>query len=286
MKIAFVVLHYETNFDTEECIDSILKLKADNEQVSIIVVDNCSPNKKIGELQNKYKKNSNIKFILNEKNEGFARGNNKGFMYAKNEIKPDIIILANNDTLIEDEDFVVNLVHEYKFNKFDVAGPKIISMQDNQNQNPVMRQYYSEKDIYYRINKFNVLLLLSHLNMDVFFQKIFVGLKKIFKRKSDKYNKVTDFQIHGAFMIFGKSYIEQYDGLYDKTFMYGEENILKYICIRDGLVMKYLDSICVYHKEGSSTQNVFGKKKEKRQFYYENNIQGCKSLLNLMRLDK
>ena len=64
--------------------------------------------------------------------------------------------------------------------------------------------------------------------------------------------------------------------------MYGEESILKYIAERDNLKMVYIDRIEMYHKEGSSTNAIYGAGKKKRQFFYKWNIEGCKLLNNLM----
>ena len=62
------------------------------------------------------------------------------------------------------------------------------------------------------------------------------------------------------------NYVKNYDGLYPKTFMYMEEDILKYITKRDHLVMKYFDGAEVFHKEGSSTGKIYGAGRKKEVF--------------------
>ena len=64
--------------------------------------------------------------------------------------------------------------------------------------------------------------------------------------------------------------------------MYGEEFILKYIVERDGMVMDYIDDLEVFHKEGSSTQKIWGKGKKQRQFFYNWSIKSLILLRNIM----
>lgn len=133
-------------------------------------------------------------------------------------------------------------------------------------------------DVKKRMFKFKLLMVLSYFNLDAILQKI---IKKEAKTIETCIQK--DIQLHGACLVFTEQYINDYMGLYDKTFMYGEESILKYIAERDFLSMVYLDKIEVYHKEGSSTNAIYGKGIKKRRFYYKWNIHGCKELVNLMK---
>ena len=110
---AFVVLHYGDATVTMEAIESIRSLDRDGRNVSVIVVDNASPNGTGEQVKKQIDFLPDFYYIHNEENLGFARGNNVGFKYAKNELKADFIILMNNDAVIESGDFfalvVVNL---------------------------------------------------------------------------------------------------------------------------------------------------------------------------------
>jgi GT2 family glycosyltransferase len=70
---------------------------------------------------------SNKKMVLikNEKNFGFAEGNNIGIRYALMSFNPDYILLLNNDTVV-DKFFLKELIIEMEQNeKTGAAGPKI-----------------------------------------------------------------------------------------------------------------------------------------------------------------
>lgn len=275
-EVAIVILHYENLHDTEECLDSVLKYLSDG-RTHIVAVDNGSKNEKLNDLKRKYN-NPKIHFIYNKDNLGFANGNNVGFVYAKHKLKAQIIVLANNDLIFRQEDFIDKLLEAKKNTQFDVAGPRITSLVDGKNQNPVPRIYKDLSAVKNRILKFQALYLLSFIGLDVQLQYKY--------REQNHENSVApdmnDFQLHGACMFFSNRFIEKFDGLCDKTFMYGEESILKYQCDKYNLNLCYLDQLEVFHKEGSTTNKVLGSGAKKRQFYYKNNIKGCKILANMM----
>lgn len=275
-KIVFVVLHYETLDDTKKCIDSLVKYLVDP-RVQVVAVDNGSPNGKLETLAPEYASHGQIHFIYSQENLGFARGNNVGFRFAK-QLGADLIILANNDLVFEQADFVDVLVRRCEETGFDVAGPKILSLADGKNQNPVGVQYHGLGDVNKRIFKDSVLNFLCNFNLDTFVQKFFA--KEI---PEIQYKPGMEFQLHGACMFFANRFVEKYDGLCDRTFMYGEENILKYMTVRDGMNMVYLEDVTVYHKEGSSTGQIYGKGKAKRKFYYKWNLHSAKQLKDMMQ---
>lgn len=280
MHISFVILHYLTIDDTTNCIESIQN-KIDYNNYSIIIVDNGSKNNTGEVLADKYKNKNNIKVILNDVNLGFAKGNNIGFQYAKYELNADFIVMINNDTIIEQKEFCNQILHEYNNTKFDIAGPKIISLIDNQLQNPIRIQFKNITDIKKKLTKFNILLTLNYIGADNTLQLIKNKIKKNSNNNNEK--DLDDYQLHGSALIFSKNYINNYDGLYSETFMYCEEDILKYISVRDRLLMVYLPSIEIYHKEDSATDEVFKKDIIKRRFYYRNSIKSCKILKTLFQ---
>lgn len=274
MHIAFVILHYITIEDTVECVESI-RTNMEYENYSIIIVDNGSPNHSGDILLNKYKDFNNIEVIISEENLGFAKGNNIGFIHAKYNQGADFIVLINNDTIIEQKEFCDKIITTYNKEKFHVLGPDILSLYDKKHQNPVPRIIKNIRDVEKRISKLSILKVLNYFRIDQIVQNI--------KEKIEKKNnvEVEDIQLHGSCLIFSRKYIERYDGLYSKTFMYAEECILKYICCRDNLNMIYVPELQIKHKEDSSTNAYLRKDYLKRRFYYNNTIKSYKLLREL-----
>ena len=280
MNIVYIILHYMGCKDTIECIESIYNLEKFDNNIDIVVVDNNSPDNSYDILQHKYKNRNNFHLLRNDTNLGFAKGNNVGFKYSKENLNPDFIIMLNNDTIIKQSDFNKILIEQYKKYNFDIAGPNIISVKDNKNQNPIPYKIPNKKHISKKIFKNYILYLSSYIKLDVFIKY----LNKIIKINSNK--KYNDYMLHGSCLIFSKKYINNYDGLCDKTFLYCEEDILKYISIRDNLNMKYINNITIFHKEDISTDLVYKNNRKKRTFYYKNTIMSLKILKDLINSNK
>lgn len=278
--VCFLILHYQTIEDTKECINSILSnIKYEN--YNIIVVDNGSPNgtgKKLAEL---YKNNSKIKIIISENNLGFARGNNLGFKFIKNNFNADFIVMINNDTIMQDQNFIKKIIEEYETEPYHILGPKIISLVNQKDQNPMPVTQKSIKEVKRNIFKLRILLLSNYLRLEGFLRKIKKTLIK--KVESDDLNQVNDYMLHGSCLVFSKDYIKKYDGLYDRTFLYGEENILYFISKRDNLKMRYFENAFIYHKEDSATNSVLKEESQKRRFIYKHSLNSLKELYKLMK---
>lgn len=127
--ISFVILHYNTIKETVDCVESIEKL-IDTENYCIVIVDNCSPNNTGVELVNKYKNSDKIDVLLSKENVGFARGNNLGIDYARNELNSKYVCCTNNDTLMIQKNFYHSIEKEYKFSNAAVIGPRVY-LKDN-----------------------------------------------------------------------------------------------------------------------------------------------------------
>lgn len=278
--ISFVILHYNNLRDTKECIQSLEKYLNDK-NVNIVVVDNGSPQEKANVLEKEFS-SSQIHFIYSEKNLGFAKGNNLGFKYAKNKLDSDVIVLTNSDTIYSQENFISRLKKHYE-DGFDVAGPKIVGNNESYkfNQNPLPVHFRNINDLKSRILKLRILYILSFVGLDTVIQNVFS------KKNSSNENKAKnqDFQLHGSCLIFSGKYLARFDGLYSGTFMYGEEDILKYRVQKYNLTMKYFEDIEVLHKGGATTNKQLGNGIKKRQFYYKWNLNSYNKLKKIMEED-
>ena len=281
MKIAFVVLHYNSIEYTKKCVESLVKyLNNPHCQVDIIVIDNGSPEEKLSNDSFEYLQDTgHIKIICSDSNLGFAKGNNLGYEYAKTKIQSDVIVLANNDLVFTQKSFVDELISLYGTTYFDIAGPKIIRERDGFNVNPEPRLLPDEKSVKKRILKDRILNLLSYFfNLDMIVSNK-VGTNPYAKKVDTSKN---DFQLHGACLIFANRYIREQDGLFDKTFLYGEEEILRYLADVNGYKVKYFSTLQVNHVEGGSTEGTYEDNAKKRRFRYSNAITSRKLLLKLM----
>lgn len=286
---SFVILHYNTIDDTVECIESIKKYVG-FPNYHIIVVDNASKNKTGKLLEKKYRADNKITLLLNNENLGFARGNNIGFNYAKYTLKADFIALINNDTFITQNSFISKVIDCFEKYGFHILGPDIISTVDNSHQNPRDESLDSIEHVQQMVQHFRNILLLNYLFLDDVFirvKKFFISTSKLPKSKTSfsvmHDTELLNVKLHGSALIFSKKYIEKYDGLFPKTFMYSEESILYFIAKRDGLTTLYSPEVVIYHKEDSATDSVYKNKLFKRRFYLKNFIKSGNELIKIMK---
>ena len=283
-KFVFVILHYVNIEDTHECIECIKKLSYDNWE--IVLVDNCSPDGSGKKLEEEYKNEKEIHVILNDKNLGFAKGNNKGFIYAKNILKADFICQINNDTLIEDENFIEKIIHYYEKEKYYIAGPDVISLINHNHQNPAIKFQTFKETIKLTIE--NIIRLFGYFSGTIDnIDKTYKNRQKK-KKENKKINtcdenikKVSDYALNGACWIYSPDYINEFNGMYSKTYMYGEELIMFYICKQLELNYAYIENTYIIHKEGSSTKKVFNSK-EKGIFFFSHATKSSFLLLWIM----
>lgn len=277
MKIVFVVLHYKIYSITKECIDYLLKQKY--EDISVIVVDNCSDNGSVEMLKKEY--NDKVYFVDIEDNVGFAKANDLGYQIAKHKYGADCIVIINNDLFIEDKLFCSKLADIYQEDKFDILGPDIIN-NSGKHQNPLSNCVIGESDLNRLIFKTRIKLAL----LPFFY---------CFKRVGDKEIDYNDFTfekqrgvpLHGSCLIFGTSFIRNNEyPFYPETFLYGEEDILYYRSMQSNKKVIFDPSLKVRHIEDASTDSISKNRKEKRSFQLRNSLHSLLILKKLMKKGK
>ncbi len=277
---AFVILHYMAMDDTVECIESIIAHN-DISRIHIIVVDNSSPDGSGALLEEKYRGSSTVTVIESKENLGFARGNNLGFKYAKENFDCRYIILSNNDIVLFEDNMLQKIDREYEKSGFAVLGPMILTKDGKYTSNPQRMKALTKEQAEAMKKDFEGFLLSQKMYVRpcyIMYRKVFLKKKKR-TRICDHYKRYEDVTLHGCFMVFSEKYIDEFDGLDDRTFMYGEEDILHRRLIKNGMKSVYLPDIAVYHKEDVSTDSASGSARKKREFYYKNLIASLEVLI-------
>lgn len=288
---SFVILHYLTIDDTCLCVESIEKY-CSNYNYHIVIVDNGSKNGTGERLVEKYKDSKRIKVIVSEKNLGFANGNNIGFEYSKKHLNADFIILANNDTLLLNSDFCHNVIDEYEKSSFAVMGPKIV-LRDGK-INPIAYPNLDINVVERQLKRYKASLFCDKHILIYSLKKIYQDVKGILRKKNNVENKVVDDKfnvnirhenllLHGCFFVFSRKYIDLFDGLNNKTFLYREEELL-YKRIKDNnLLNVYNPSVVIKHNEDSATNAMNKSSRKKSIFVNENRIKSTEVLLNELK---
>ena len=95
--VCVVILNYNGRQITLNCVESVLKLDYPN--FSVIVVDNASADDSVARFKEAFT-DPRIEILVNDKNEGYAGGNNRGVAKAL-AAGADYIFILNNDTIVE-----------------------------------------------------------------------------------------------------------------------------------------------------------------------------------------
>lgn len=280
--ICFIILHYMVIEETIQCIKNLQNLKCDKK---IIIVDNASTNNSGKKLKEIYSSDNNIDIILNERNVGFAQGNNIGCEFAKNRYNPDFYIVMNNDVEIQQENFIEEIYRIYAEDEFDILSPDIYSTSQNVHQSPKslsrtsLEKAKKLKNKYYIKIKYKTLSKLRCLLKNIKILKKLLYL--INKNNIDYSKKYYDVPLHGACFIFSKKFVQKRKNVFfDKTFMYYESEILDYECNLYGFKEVYDPSIQVLHHQNVSTNNIFKKNVDKALFMSKQNYNSICEFLN------
>lgn len=225
-KIAIVILHFGSKENTLECLESISNLE------TTIVVDNGSAERfKTGKL----------KVIKNEKNLGFAGGNNVGIKYALVD-GADYILILNNDTLV-DKNLILELL------KMADSDPKIGIV--------VPKIYFApgfefHKDRYQEENLGKVIWYAGGI-MD--WENIIGHHRGVDEVDHHQYDKVEETEIAtGCCMLLKKDVFEKV-GLFDeKYFLYYEDADLSLRAIKAGFRIVYAPKAILWHKNAGSAE--------------------------------
>ncbi len=118
-EVSIIILNWNGVRDTLACLKSLKKITYPNYRV--IVIDNGSSGNDAEILKKEY--GDYIHLIANERNYGFAEGNNIGIRYALE--KSNYVLLLNNDTVVHPKflDELVKITEQD--HSIGIAGPKI-----------------------------------------------------------------------------------------------------------------------------------------------------------------
>src|SRR3989344_4022189 len=120
-RVSIIILNWNGVNDTIECLDSLKEITYPNYE--IIIVDNGSKWDDVKILSKKFGKY--IRIIKNDKNYGFAEGNNIAIRKVMEENKSKYVLLLNNDTVV-DKKFLDELVKTGESDeKIGIVGPII-----------------------------------------------------------------------------------------------------------------------------------------------------------------
>jgi GT2 family glycosyltransferase len=218
-KVSIIILNWNGIEDTIECLESLKKITYPNYE--IIVVDNCSGKNEAEILEEQYY--DFIQVIRNDKNYGFAGGNNIAIKQLLGNSNPAYFLLLNNDTVVA-PDFLNDMINLASSNtSIGIVGPKTYYY-----QHPDMLQL-----VWMKVDKYRG-------------QTIQVGKQEIDHGQYDQPMKV-DF-IQGSCFLIKRSVIEKIGLLNNSYFAYWEEMDYCARAANAGMDVFYCPQSKIWHK--------------------------------------
>jgi GT2 family glycosyltransferase len=220
--ISIIIVNWNGRKWLKNCFDSIYQQTYKN--LEIILVDNNSSDNSVSYIRKNYPK---IKIILNDKNYGFAKGNNLGLKVAKG----DYYFLINNDTYIKDVDLISKLISFLeKKPEVSLVQPQI-RLLENPQKIDVCGSFWTNTTLLYHF-----------------------GYHKFIKYK--KYNQSFPvFSVKGAAMLIRKDIVNKI-GLFDEKFWcYYEETDFCHRVWLSGGECWYFPETYLLHAEGGTSIN-------------------------------
>lgn len=238
-KHIFVVLVYRNTTDIIDFIDSV---KNKIRHCRIIVVNSYFDDESFNKI--KLIVSENDCDFINVENKGFSYGNNVGIKYALDHYNFDYVTCSNPDVIINK--FDDNILDS---NPHLVYGPEITTL-DGRKQNPMMlKKSNLIFNLIYKSYKKNKRILFF---IAILLSKILRTIGRLIKMFSNKtYYPV--FQLHGCFLIFSKTFLENTGLPFDENmFLFGEEGVLALKAEKNNIPLIYTKSIDILHKEDGS----------------------------------
>jgi GT2 family glycosyltransferase len=233
VKLSVIIVNYNVKYFLEQCLCSVQQA-IKNIETEIFVIDNCSSDRSIEYLSEKF---TAIKFIRKDKNEGFAKANNM----ALKECSGDYILFLNPDTIIS-ENILQNCIHF--FEQYEEAGTVGVRMIDGSgNFLPESKRSFPSPVVsFFKLSGLSSLFPRSN-----FFNRYALGFLKD--------NEVYQVDVLcGAFLMAKRDLLLQLNGFDEDFFMYGEDIDLCYRIQQAGYKNYYLGTETIIHFKGESSK--------------------------------
>ncbi|MFR4947565.1 glycosyltransferase [Thomasclavelia spiroformis] len=275
-KIVSVVLNYISYNDTIKCVD-LLKVQTYKNH-EIIIVDNGSKNESYNILRDRYFNDKNVYLLKSNENLGFAKGNNIGINYARNELKADYVFVVNSDILVKKT--LLSEIIKINYSGIGVISPTVYTI-DGEYQLPAI----NTDDINFEIDKtIKAIKLAKIINIPIVNLIYDIYLK--IKGSGNKNNQLLlrkKYAIQGCSFFLTPLFFKYYNQLFDRTFLYWEEINLIYYLDKVGLGAIIVETSPVIHLESQSVKKLINRNIKKKKLNYS--IESMRESLPLFEMN-
>ena len=248
--VAMIVLNYN---DEESTILFVTKQVENKGLDLIVIVDNFSSDNSFRNLM--LITCEKIKVIQTDKNGGYAFGNNYGIHYVEQNFITEVIIIANPDIDLSEE----TLLYSLSFLRSSTFKVGLVA--------PTMKLPNGHLESAWKLPKYSKMLLLAIIPIQHFVQEA------TRYRSRDLANEYAKIEVLAGSLLIGKLLMFEDVGYFDeRTFLYGEENILSFKIKMKGYQNILLTRKSYMHFYSLSINKTISKVEEKFKIAYQSNI--------------
>ncbi len=233
MEITIIIVNYNVKYFLEQCLYAVEKA-CGNIRAEIFVVDNASTDDSKLYFEGKF---SQVKFLWQTKNTGFAKANNAALSRAQGEY----VLFLNPDTIIAENTLETCLAFARRQLKFGALGVSMIDGSGNYLPES-KRMFPSLSASFYKMSGI---------------ANIFPGspyFSKYYAAHIHPYHSGEVEVLAGAFMMVSKKVLDITGGFDEAFFMYGEDIDLSYRIRKAGYKNYYCGETSIIHFKGESIQ--------------------------------
>lgn len=247
-EVGVVILNYSSYSDTIALVEALQKQSV-APSLSIVVVDNASPNESYRRLKPLEGRLANVTVIKTAENLGYAKGNNFGLRYIEENIGAKYVAILNNDVILPDDSFE-QMIQRYE----ELESPAIIA--------PLMVDRDGEISTPWRINSYGddlkSLFVLSRMLSKS------GGYKDITSKRAMKVDVIP-----GSYMFMKLERFKRMGYFYPNTFLYAEERFVHHAARSLGLNNYIILDQSYIHAHNSPTISTYHNQYSKYRMLYD-----------------
>jgi N-acetylglucosaminyl-diphospho-decaprenol L-rhamnosyltransferase len=241
--LSIIIVNYNVKYFLEQCLCSVIKAMQKIEG-EVLIVDNHSTDGSLDYLQKRF---ASVRYLINEKNEGFAKANNLALLEAKGKY----VLFLNPDTIVAEDSLEKCLLFLEDRPEGGALGVRMIDGRGRYLKES-KRGFPSPWVAFCKMSGMSALFPNSR-----FFAQYYLGFL------NENADQVID-AISGAFFLVKKQALEKSGGFDEQFFMYGEDIDLSRRIQQSGFLNYYLSGTTIIHFKGESTKKDF---RYVQQFY-------------------
>jgi GT2 family glycosyltransferase len=248
-KVCVLIVNYMSYGDTLRYVGESKKQQGID--LSILIVDNCSPNGSFETLQKAFQHDDQVHVIQSAYNGGYAYGNNFGLKYIK-DWEVDFLVISNNDLHLTDETLIACLIEAHdRLERPALVAPRMFvnGREDVKHQAWRLPRLWDDLVVSLR---------------SIYWVAERLGLTNRYYFDPDDTDAHQVDCLSGSFFLCRKSLLYKIGGFDEHTFLYGEETILAHRIKERGLKSYLIRHLKYDHNWGVTTRNALTQVRRQR----------------------